>query len=213
MQAAGNRRAWVGASPPLRRLQTRTAGTSTGPRPRRKGITGFWRCLDAGEGRERRSQRKRSSVPESAERVGHTDGGALILKRYRQLYPSGSYAAAPSLDALVAERKGQIVQIEFLIGGQRHVLGENDARWLEERIRATCVDSSHRPVDADALECLQLADLLSDDLENDATEPIELDPSLVRGLSEHVLAESPEYDHEIQALNVALLRFRAENDF
>ena len=105
------------------------------------------------------------------------------------------------------------MQIEFLIGRQRHVLGENDARWLEERIRATCVDSSHRPVDANALECLQLADLLSDDLENDATEPIELDPPLVRGLTEHVHAESPESDPEIRALNVALLRFRAENDF
>jgi hypothetical protein len=31
-------------------------------------------------------------------------GGALVLKRYRHLYPSESYAAAPSLDALVAER-------------------------------------------------------------------------------------------------------------
>ena len=39
-----------------------------------------------------------------AERVGHADGGALILKRYRHLYPSESYAAAPSLDVLVAER-------------------------------------------------------------------------------------------------------------
>ena len=38
-----------------------------------------------------------------AERVGHSDGGALVLKRYRHLYPSENYAAAPSLDALVAE--------------------------------------------------------------------------------------------------------------
>jgi hypothetical protein len=105
------------------------------------------------------------------------------------------------------------VQIEFLIGGQRYAVGENDARWLEERIRSTCVDSSHRPVDADALPCLQLADLLSDDLELRATGPIELDPSHVRGLTEHVLAGSPEYDHEIQELNVALLRYRAEYDF
>jgi len=37
-----------------------------------------------------------------AERVGHADGGALILKRYRHLYPSESYAAAPSLDALLS---------------------------------------------------------------------------------------------------------------
>jgi integrase len=41
-----------------------------------------------------------------AERVGHSDGGALILKRYRHLYPSESYAAAPSLDALVAIKTG-----------------------------------------------------------------------------------------------------------
>jgi hypothetical protein len=34
-----------------------------------------------------------------AERVGHADGGALVLKRYRHLYPSESYAVAPSLDA------------------------------------------------------------------------------------------------------------------
>jgi hypothetical protein len=38
-----------------------------------------------------------------AERVGHSDGGALVLKRYRHLYPSESYAAAPALDALAAE--------------------------------------------------------------------------------------------------------------
>jgi hypothetical protein len=105
------------------------------------------------------------------------------------------------------------VQIKFLIGGQHYVLDENDARWLEERIRTTCVDGSHRPIDADAVPCLQLADLLSEDLERRATEPIELSPSHVRGLTEHVLAGSPEYDREIQALNVALLRFRAENDF
>ena len=41
-----------------------------------------------------------------AEGVGHADGGALILKRYRHLYPSESYAAAPSLDALVTEKMG-----------------------------------------------------------------------------------------------------------
>ena len=37
-----------------------------------------------------------------AERVGQSDGGALVLKRYRHLYPSESYVAAPSLDALVS---------------------------------------------------------------------------------------------------------------
>jgi hypothetical protein len=45
--------------------------------------------------------RKRSPLPEGAERVDHADGGALVLKHIRHLYPSGSYAPAPSLDALV----------------------------------------------------------------------------------------------------------------
>lgn len=104
------------------------------------------------------------------------------------------------------------MQIEFLLGEHHYVLGDADARWLEQRIRATCVDRSRRPVDADALPCLQLADLLSNDLEHRSTEPIELDPAHVRGLTEHVLGGSAEYEHEIQALHVALLRFRAEND-
>ena len=108
----------------------------------------------------------------------------------------------------------RIVQIEFLIGEQRYVLGENDARWLEERIRITCVDESHRPIDADALPCLQLADLLSDDLESRRDGANRAQPvARASGLTEHVLAGSPEYDHEIQALNVALLRYRAKNDF
>jgi len=42
-----------------------------------------------------------------AERVGHSDGGALVLKCYRHLYPSESYAAAPSLDAPVAARPAE----------------------------------------------------------------------------------------------------------
>jgi hypothetical protein len=56
--------------------------------------------------RERSYSNARSGVsPEwVAERVGHSDGGALALRRYRHLYPSESYVAAPSLDALVAER-------------------------------------------------------------------------------------------------------------
>lgn len=36
-----------------------------------------------------------------AERVGHNDGGALILRRYRHLYPSEMRAAGSNLDTLV----------------------------------------------------------------------------------------------------------------
>jgi integrase len=37
-----------------------------------------------------------------AERVGHNDGGALILRNYRHLYPSEMSTVAPNLDALLA---------------------------------------------------------------------------------------------------------------
>ena len=34
-------------------------------------------------------------------RVGHNDGGALILRNYRRLYPSDMSTVAPNLDALL----------------------------------------------------------------------------------------------------------------
>ena len=37
-----------------------------------------------------------------AERVGHSDGGALILRRYRHLYPAEMMIVAPRLDAMFA---------------------------------------------------------------------------------------------------------------
>jgi integrase len=36
-----------------------------------------------------------------AERVGHNDGGGLILRNYRHLYPTEMSAVAPNLDALL----------------------------------------------------------------------------------------------------------------
>jgi integrase len=41
-----------------------------------------------------------------AERVGHNDGGALILRNYRHLYPTEMSAVAPNLDALLAAAGG-----------------------------------------------------------------------------------------------------------
>lgn len=42
-----------------------------------------------------------------AERVGHSDGGALIHRRYRHLYASEVTAAVSSLDAFLAAQRGQ----------------------------------------------------------------------------------------------------------
>jgi hypothetical protein len=104
------------------------------------------------------------------------------------------------------------VQIAFLIGERRHLLGADDARWLEQRIRATCIDGSDRPVDADALPCLQLADRLATDLEHGTSESIELAPAHIRGLTEHVLEPSGGREREMEALYLALRSFRAESD-
>lgn len=38
-----------------------------------------------------------------AERVGHNDGGALIYRRYRHLFPSEVREAVAMLDRMVAE--------------------------------------------------------------------------------------------------------------
>jgi hypothetical protein len=38
-----------------------------------------------------------------AERVGHNDGGALIYRRYRHLFPSEVREAVSLLDRMVAE--------------------------------------------------------------------------------------------------------------
>ncbi len=101
--------------------------------------------------------------------------------------------------------------MRFLIGGLAYSLDDEGVRWLEQRIRATCVDASHRPLDADALACLQLADMLADDLAQGVpTEPIELSQSDARGLTGHVLGLVAAQEHGIESFYDALLRFGAE---
>jgi hypothetical protein len=100
------------------------------------------------------------------------------------------------------------VEITFWIGEERHLLSDGDARWLEERIRVGCVDRSHRPRDADALACLQLADTMADRERYRSFEPIELDRSHARGLTEHVLSPGTAQQYELQELYDALLGLR-----
>ena len=57
------------------------------------------------------------------------------------------------------------MEIVLLIGAQPYRLADDEARWLEERIRSTCLDDLGRSHDSDAIACLQLADVLADDLE------------------------------------------------
>jgi hypothetical protein len=96
------------------------------------------------------------------------------------------------------------VEIVLLIGAQPYRLGEEDARWLEDRIRSTCVDDLGRAPDSDALACLHLAE----DLAGEREEPIELGRSHAVGLTEYVLTPVAAAEHDIQALHDALIRFR-----
>ena len=101
------------------------------------------------------------------------------------------------------------MQIELLVGAAGLSLDEEEAWWLVHRIRETCVDDSHRPLDAEALACLQLADVLADDLERgESPEPVELGRAHALGLTEHVLSQSAVQEHGIAALYGALLRLR-----
>jgi hypothetical protein len=44
----------------------------------------------------------------------------------------------------------RIVNVVLLIGARPFPLTEEQARWLEERVRSTCLDDLRRPFDSDA---------------------------------------------------------------
>ena len=97
----------------------------------------------------------------------------------------------------------------FLIGARPYTLTAEQASWLDERIRATCVDDIGRSHDSDANACLQLADVLREDLEaGEHPDPIELGRSHAVGLTEYVLTASAAAEHDIRGLYESLVRFR-----
>jgi hypothetical protein len=80
------------------------------------------------------------------------------------------------------------LQIVLLIGAAEYPLTNVDAARLEHTIPRRCVDERHLPFDDDARACLQLADVLAEDLAVGASpEPIDLGMSHVEGLCERVL--------------------------
>jgi hypothetical protein len=81
----------------------------------------------------------------------------------------------------------------LLIGAAEFPLTDAEALCLEQAIRRRCVDERRLPLDDDARACLQLADVLADDLAAEySPEPIGLGISHVEGLREHVVAEDAE---------------------
>jgi hypothetical protein len=82
------------------------------------------------------------------------------------------------------------VEIVFLIGAAEYRVSGEDAHALEGVIRRDCVDLRGRPHDDNARACLQLADVIREDLERGSSpEPIELGMSHVEGLCEHVVEQ------------------------
>ena len=82
------------------------------------------------------------------------------------------------------------LEIVLLIGASEYPLTRVQAKQLERRIRRRCVNEQRRARDDDARACLQLADVLAEDIAAGASpEPIELCTSHVEGLCEYVLEE------------------------
>ena len=80
------------------------------------------------------------------------------------------------------------MEITFLIGAARYTFPGEDAHRLEGVIRQECADLHGQPLDENARACLQLADLLREDLQRGGSpEPIELGRSHVDGLCEYVV--------------------------
>jgi hypothetical protein len=99
----------------------------------------------------------------------------------------------------------------LLFQGSAFPLDSEDADWLAQRIRTTCVDASHRPRDVDALACLQLADALSEEPRGHRLEPVEVTHPQARGLIKHVLASDAAQERGMHALRDALVQFSSDN--
>ena len=97
----------------------------------------------------------------------------------------------------------------FLIGARPYTLTAEQARWLDDRIRATCVDDLGRSHDSDANACLQLADVIREDFEaGEHPAPIELGRSHAVGLTEYVLTAAAAAEHDLAGLYEGLVVFR-----
>lgn len=97
--------------------------------------------------------------------------------------------------------------IVLLIGAAEYPLSDLQAARLEGEIRKRCVNERRRAHDEDARACLQLADVLAEDLEAGfSPEPIELAFSHVEGLREYVV-EADDARHEFPNLCEAVCRY------
>jgi hypothetical protein len=82
------------------------------------------------------------------------------------------------------------LEIVLLIGAVEYPLTTIQAERLEAAIRDVCLDADGHPRDAHACACMQIADVLAEDLAaGGSPEPIELGLSYVEGLRAYVVDE------------------------
>jgi hypothetical protein len=104
------------------------------------------------------------------------------------------------------------VEIELFVGAASFRLGDDEAWALVHAIREKCVDTDHRPLDADSVRCLQLADMLAQDLDRgDAPAPVDVDLPQARVLTGYVLTPSVMETDQLRSLFDALVRFASDS--
>jgi hypothetical protein len=100
------------------------------------------------------------------------------------------------------------VELELLVGAASFRLDEEEVWELVHAIREKCVDSDHRPLDADALRSLQFADVLAEGLDRgESPEPVEVGLPQARVLADYVLTPSVMRSEQMRAFFDALVRF------
>jgi hypothetical protein len=100
------------------------------------------------------------------------------------------------------------MQLELLVGTSSFRIEEEEAWDLVHAIRERCVDGDHRPLDSDALRCLQLADVLAEELDQGhSPEPVEVGLPQARVLTDYVLTTSVMRTDELRAFFDALVHF------
>jgi hypothetical protein len=83
------------------------------------------------------------------------------------------------------------MEVVFVIGAAEYRVPGDEAWRLEGVIRDKCVDLHGRPLDHNARACIQLADVIREDLERgESPEPIELGRSHVEGLCAYVTEDA-----------------------
>ena len=106
-----------------------------------------------------------------------------------------------------------LLQIVLLIGAAEFPLADVHAVRLERTIRRRCVDERRLPFDDEARACLQLADVLAEDLAaGTSPEPIQLGRRQLDGLWGYLLEnDEPVGVEEVTDLRDAIKRYRDED--